>query len=209
MMTKISERFPWVWALAGAFGVLVMQGVATGQFGAAAVLPGLATAAFLVLAALAQSFAMMTAPGNVDLSIPAVVTLSAFVSVEVVAGRDAMVVPGLLAGLGIGAAVGLANAACILWLRIPAIIATLATGYIVTTLCLLANRQLGTNAIAPLLREAAAGRIAGVPAILAVAGLLAGLAGSSMRARRSAACCWPRGRAGPRPPLRACRYGAS
>src|SRR5690606_4026647 len=102
-------------------------------------------------------------------SIPGTITLSAFVSVALIGGENAMLLPGLLAALAIGAAVGFVNAACILWLRIPAIIATLATGYVLTTLCLIQNRSLGTNAIAPLLREAAMGRIAGVPVIVVIA----------------------------------------
>jgi len=170
-------RAPWLWALLGVLAVWALQCAASGTLSVNALLAAVGTAAFLAIAALAQSFPMMTAPGNVDLSIPSVITLSGYMSVQLISGSNEAALPGLLLGMGIGAAVGVLNAVCILILRIPAIIATLATGYVVTTLCLLENRSLSANTAAPVLRFVASGEIAGIPAIaLVVIALSVGIA---------------------------------
>ena len=52
-------------------------------------------------------FVITLGPGNVDLSIPATITLAGAVAMKVMDGSDAMILPGLLAALACGVAVGL------------------------------------------------------------------------------------------------------
>jgi ribose transport system permease protein len=60
--------------------------------------------------------------------------------------------------------VGLVNDALVIWLRIPAIIATLATGYILASAALMTNASnFGPRAVAPALRWLASGKVGGVP----------------------------------------------
>jgi len=127
-----------------------------------------------VLVALGQTAVVTTGRGNIDLSIASVMTLSAYLALIVVGGRDAMVLPGLAAALALGLLVGAVNAWLVVAARIPAIIATLATGYVLASATLLANGAIPGFAIAPSLRLLATGRLAGVPimaliAVLAVA----------------------------------------
>ena len=166
------------WAFAGIF-VLLLWGVlsvATARFSLAS-LSGVATSAsFLALVAIGQMFAVATGGGNVDLSIPGVVTLSAFATMILSGGSDAGLLRALPVVLAIGLLTGGVNALLILRLRIPAIIATLAVGYVLETASLLANRRFSTFAISPLLRALATARPAGVPVILLLALALAATA---------------------------------
>jgi len=133
-------------------------------------LSGVATsAAFLLIAALGQMIVVTTGRGNIDLSIPSVITLSAFATVTISGGQDVRL--GLTIGaVGVlGALTGLTNAALVVLLGIPAIIATLATGYMLATATLLVNQLVKPGGTAETLAWLAAGRVGGVP----VAGLLA------------------------------------
>ena len=137
------------------------------------------TATFLAIVAIGQMFVVTTGRGNIDLSIPSVVTLAAYVTVTTSGGTDAglPLTLGALALLGLGT--GLLNAALVLLLRIPAIISTLATGYMLATLTLLVNRQVKSAGTPDTLGFLATGRIGGFPvativglAVVALAGLL-------------------------------------
>jgi ribose transport system permease protein len=113
-----------------------------------------------------------TGDGAIDLSIPSVITLSAFVLTSVTNGQDARLTLGLLVVVAIGALVGWVNALIVNGLRIPPIIATLAVGYILTTATLIYNRGFTTYAVSPLLAYVASGRVLGFPLILILAMVL-------------------------------------
>lgn len=178
------------WAFAG-IGVLVLWAalsVATARFSLDS-LSGVATSAsFLAVVAIGQMFAVATGGGNVDLSIPGVVTLSAFATMILSGGTDAGLLRALPAVLAIGVVTGALNATLILKLRIPAIIATLAVGYVLETATLLANRRFTTFAISPVLHALATARPGGVPAILLLA--LALVAGTAALIGRSGYGRW-------------------
>ena len=94
-------------------------------------------------------FVVTTGRGNIDLSIASVITLSAYVALLTIQGRDANLPWGVLVALLLGLAVELMNTALVVRLRVPAIIATLATGYILATATLLANRSIHGFDVAP------------------------------------------------------------
>lgn len=79
----------------------------------------------LLLVAIGQTFALLV--GGVDLSVGSVITLSVVLASGVMQGQESMALPGVIACLAAGAAVGLANALLIVKLRIPPFIVTLAT----------------------------------------------------------------------------------
>jgi ribose transport system permease protein len=148
-------------------------------------LSGVATsAAFLLIAALGQMVVVTTGRGNIDLSIPSVITLAAFATVTVSGGEDANLPLTLAALLGLGLVTGLVNGALVVLLRIPAIIATLATGYMLATLTLLVNRQVKSSGTAEWLDWLATGRLAGVPVVALLALLV--VAALSLILRRTA-----------------------
>jgi ribose transport system permease protein len=85
-----------------------------------------------------------------------------------VGGRDANLGWGVLVALFLGPLVGVVNAALVVRVRVPAIIATLATGYVLATATLLSNRSIHGFAVSPALKIVAAGRFLGAPIMLFV-----------------------------------------
>jgi ribose transport system permease protein len=138
----------------------------TDRFSVASLSGILLSASFLSVVGLGQMFVVTTGRGNIDLSIASVITLSAYVALLTVRGQDANLAWGVLVALGLGLVVGLLNAALVVHLRVPAIIATLATGYVLATATLLSNRSIHGFAVSPTLKVVAAGRIFGAPIML-------------------------------------------
>jgi ribose transport system permease protein len=164
-----AEKRRWIWPLLGILVLWLVLGALTSRFSVQSLSGVVASAAFLLFPALGQMFVVATGRGNIDLSIPGIITLSAFLSMNVVNGSDAMLPAGLACVVAAGLLVGAANAFLVLALRIPAMIATLATGYVLATAVLLANRTFSTYQVSPVLSWVATGRIAGIPVIVLLA----------------------------------------
>lgn len=123
---------PWLWSFVGAALVYLAAIAFTGGHGAGGMITAaLSLAVFMVIAGVGQMFVITLGPGNVDLSLPANIGLASAVSMTVMGGSDAMVVPGLLAAIASGMAIGVFNYALIWLLRIPPIIATLSASFII------------------------------------------------------------------------------
>ena len=156
------------WSFA-ALGVLILWGalsITTQRFSLQSLSGVASSASFLAIVAVGQMFVVASGGGNIDLSIPSVITLSAFISIILSGGTDQGLIVALPAVLAMGMLTGAVNALLVLKLRIPAIIATLAVGYVLDTATLLANRSFSIFAISPLLRTLASARVSGIPTIL-------------------------------------------
>ncbi|WP_018717741.1 ABC transporter permease [Arhodomonas aquaeolei] len=173
----------WIWS---AIGVVVLWGILSvfaESFSLQSLSGVLTSTAFLTMVAIGQMFVVSTGRGNIDLSIPSVVTFSAFVGMSIIQGSVAMVPAGLLAVVVIGAVVGSVNAFLVLRLGIPAIIATLATGYIMATAVLLANQHFSTFAVDPVLKTLTTGKLLGFPVITLVSLVIVAFAAWVLRTR--------------------------
>lgn len=159
----------WVWSAGTVLILWLILSVVTNRFSIASLSGILLSASFLTVVGIGQMFVVTTGRGNIDLSIPSVVTLSAYVALLTIRGEDANLIIGIPVAIGLGLAVGLINGAIVVLLRIPAIIATLATGYMLATATQLSNRAITGFAVSPLLKYIASGRLAGVPVMLIVA----------------------------------------
>ncbi|HUG21534.1 ABC transporter permease [Piscinibacter sp.] len=160
---------PWVgsWIaalLAWLATVFIAQGQGSGDLLAAA----LSFGAFTVLVSLGQMLVISAGPGNADLAIPSSIALSSAVGMIVMNGSDAMIVPGLLAAVAAGAAVGLFNFGLIRLLRIPPIIATLSGALIVTSVAISIGRGLKIKP-PPAFSDLVSLRIVGVPLLALIA----------------------------------------
>ncbi len=154
---------PWVWAFLGAFVVWVSTILFTGGTGAGEILSAaLAFATFSVIVGIGQMYVITLGPGNVDLSIPATMTFAGAVSMKIMDSQDLLLVPGLLIALLCGLVVGLFNYALIRLLRIPPIIATLSSSFLVQSCAIAYGRGLKIKP-PPLLAEFTTAKIAGVP----------------------------------------------
>jgi len=168
-VTRLLARNRWVWSALGVLVLWATLSLLTERVSLHALSGVAASAAFLLIAALGQMLVVTTGRGNIDLSIPSVITLSAYVTVTVSGGHDANLPTTLLAVAALGLGTGLANAALVVLFRIPAIIGTLATGYMLATLTLLTNRQVKTGRTAETLVFLGAGRLGGVPVVALIA----------------------------------------
>jgi ribose transport system permease protein len=167
-MKKLFEQ-PWIWAFLGIVALWILLSIGAHQVSLGNLSGIVASAALLCIVAIGQMLVVTTGDGAVDLSIPSVITLSAFVATSVTGGQDARLLLGLVIVAAIGLCVGWANALIVNRLRIPPIIATLAVGYILTTATLIFNRGFKTYAVSPMLVYVASGRVFGVPIILLLA----------------------------------------
>ncbi|MEL7893568.1 ABC transporter permease [Vreelandella neptunia] len=163
------SRKPWIWAwlAAGATYLATLLVVSSG--GAGALLYAAFTfASFAVIVGIGQMFVITLGPGNVDLSIPATMTLAGTLALKFMATDGALILPGLLIALGIGLTCGVFNFLLILLLRIPPIIATLSSSFLFQSVAIWSNRGLRIKP-PPLLADFSTGGILGIPNIALVA----------------------------------------
>jgi ribose transport system permease protein len=128
-------RRPWIWSFAGALLVWLAAVLFTGGYGAGGMLTaGFSLAVFAVIVGVGQMFVITLGPGNVDLSLPANIGLASAVAMKTMGGDDSLVAIGLLAALGCGLAIGVANYLLIRLLKIPPIIATLSASFVIQSI---------------------------------------------------------------------------
>jgi ribose transport system permease protein len=162
-------RKPWLLSFVGALAVWLVTILATGGASTVGVSQAALTfAAFSVIVGLGQMFVITLGPGNIDLALPATMTLGGTVALKLMAERNGMILPGFAAALAVGAAVGVINYALIKALRIPPIIATLAMSFLVLSAAIATNRGLRIKP-PPLLADFSTGYSLGIPNLALVA----------------------------------------
>lgn len=166
LFAKVS-RPPWLWSGLGALVLWVAIG-AIAQRGMFATLQGtIQSGSFLVLAGVGQLLVISAGTGNIDLSIPGVMTLSSITALTVANGDNSRAWIGVGAGVIVGLAVAMLNIVSIFLVGIPPIVSTLATGLIVQSAVLGVSSTL--NAPVPqVLSDFASARIYGVPLVAVV-----------------------------------------
>ncbi|MGO4569842.1 ABC transporter permease [Rhizobium sp. 2YAF20] len=136
-------RKPWIWSFVAAFLVWFVTILFTGGASTLGLSQAALTfAAFSIVVGIGQMFVITLGPGNIDLCVPATMTLAGTVSLKFMDGQDSMIVFGLLVAIAVGVAVGIGNYALIKLLRIPPIIATLSMSFIVQSTAIWTNRGL-------------------------------------------------------------------
>lgn len=134
---------PWIWSFVAAVSVwLATIGVTGGASTIGLSQAALTFAAFSVLVGIGQMFVITLGPGNIDLSVPATMTLAGTVALKYMDGQNDLILHGLAIAVVIGATVGVLNYALIKALRIPPIIATLSMSFIVQSAAIWTNRGL-------------------------------------------------------------------
>ena len=162
-------RKPWLLSFVGALAVWLVTILATGGASTVGVSQAALTfAAFSVIVGLGQMFVITLGPGNIDLALPATMTLGGTVALKLMAERNGMILPGFAAALAVGAAVGVINYALIKALRIPPIIATLAMSFLVLSAAIATNRGLRIKP-PPMLADFSTGYSLGIPNLALVA----------------------------------------
>ncbi|TDD15951.1 ABC transporter permease [Nonomuraea diastatica] len=118
--------------------------------------------AILALLAVGQSVVVITR--NLDLSVGSVVGLVAFVTADVLASGWGLV-PGVVFGVAIGAACGLLNGLLVSFCRVPALVVTLGTLYVIQGVdhYIAHGRQINAVDLPPALLSLGNGSVLGVP----------------------------------------------
>ena len=174
-------RKPWIWSFVGALVVWLAAIGFTGGYGAGGMITAaLSLAVFMVIVGIGQMFVITLGPGNVDLSLPTNIGLASAVAMKTMGQSDAMIAVGLLAALASGAAVGMFNYALIRLLRIPPIIATLSSSFIILSVDISYGRGLQIKP-PPAFAEFSNIKLAGIPVLALVAVVIAICAGVALQ----------------------------
>lgn len=169
-------RKPWIWSFAAAAAVWLVTIMATGGASAVGLTQATLTfAAFSVIVGTGQMFVITLGPGNIDLAVPATMTLAGTVALKYMDTQDALILPGLGIAVGIGIGVGVVNYALIKALRIPPIIATLAMSFVIQSAAIATNRGLRIKPPAAM-ADFTTGLTLGIPNLALVALAITGAA---------------------------------
>jgi ribose transport system permease protein len=158
----------WTWSFAGALLVWLITIISAEGRGAGATLTAaLGFAAFYVMAGMGQMLVVAAGPGNIDLSIPSVMTLAGYLATGAMRGHTSSLWLGFLVVLGVGGLAGLANVLLIRVARVPPMVATLSAGFIMQSITIAYSKTSPAKPPAPLM-DFALGRILGIPWIAIV-----------------------------------------
>ncbi len=164
-IVKNLRRETWVWSFIAAILVWLATIAYTDGQGAGAILTAaLSFATFSIIVGLGQMLVISSGPGNVDLSIPATITLAGVVAMKVMDTDTSRMVLGIAAAFGSSFLVGLMNYALIRMLRIPPIIATLSSSFLILSTAISYGRGIRIKPPPPL-ADFATARIMGVPIV--------------------------------------------
>ena len=164
----------WMPAAIGCIALWILMGVfGSGKISIGSLVDNAYTASFLAIAGLAQMLVVTTGRGAIDLSIPGMITLGAYVSMGIANGQNRMIIPALLAVAVCGIVAGFFNSMMVTRLKIPAIIATMAMNYIIVTATMLIGKNFNVFTVPAILKNIATFRIAGLPIMIAIVILIA------------------------------------
>lgn len=154
---------PWIWSwCAAALAFALTLGLTSGRGASELAYAALSFGAFAAIVGLGQMLVITLGPGNVDLSIPATMTLAATLALKAMGTTPGTELMGLGIALAVGLGAGIANFALIFLLRLPPIIATLAASLIYQSLAIWSNRGLRIKP-PPGLADFSTGRFLGLP----------------------------------------------
>lgn len=163
------KKIPWIWAALGSLIMWLALGILANGLNFGSLIAASTNASLLAIVSLGQMLVITTGGGAIDLSIPNVITLSAFLFAGISSGSNLKALYAIPIVLLIGSTVGLLNAFAVLFLNIPPMIATLAIGYIVMTVILLYNPHFTTAYVPSVLIHIARDRLFGfLPIVLLI-----------------------------------------
>ncbi len=164
-LNSIINRIPWIWACLGSLFCWIAICVISGHLDFESLLVNASLASLLAIVSFGQMFAMTSGNGGIDLSIPYVITLSAFMSFGLYQTFNNFFMV-LLIVAATGIVIGFLNAVAIIVFEIPPIIATMAVGYIVSSAVLVYATGFRSSITSKVFLTVASGRVFGIPVLL-------------------------------------------
>lgn len=132
-MKKFVSKNAFIWPLLGSLILWIAIFAVTGKFTVNQLFSSAKLCSFALLLALGQMIVVTSGEGAIDLSQQYILTLTAYISCDLMQYN---VLLGLVVAVAVGALCGLLNGVINIYLKVPAMITTLATGYIIFTLVL-------------------------------------------------------------------------
>ena len=135
---EITQKNACIWPIAGCVVLLIMITAVTGSFNLSVIASGAKLCVFALLLGLGQMIVVTSGDGAIDLSQKYILTLTAYVSCTVMAKN---VLLGLVVAIIVGALCGFISSCVNVFLKVPAMITTLATGYLFYTVILVVSSK--------------------------------------------------------------------
>ena len=129
----------WLWAFTASVVIWIIICIISGRIALDTLMINITISSFLILTALGQMVVITSGNGAIDLSMPYVITLSAYI-MSYFTGDGGSILLGLVVSLAICMVIGLIIGVIIVKLRVPPIITSLAVGYMVYTAALKLQR---------------------------------------------------------------------
>ncbi|GHS94934.1 ABC transporter permease [Synergistales bacterium] len=125
----------WIWPYIGSLLIyVVISFLSEGGFNLKTLFLNMTLATFAFLLGVSEMLVITSGDGAIDMSVPYTVTLCAYISAAWL--REGSVLAGILLIIAICVAVGLLNGVINVYFQVPAMIGTLAVGYILYTVVL-------------------------------------------------------------------------
>ena len=153
----------WFWPAVASLVLLSMVVLLTGELRMGTITANLTAASFLAMVGIGQMFPIASGEGGIDLSIPSVMSFSAFIAVKMIGTEPLSLLMTVPVAVGFGLLVGAVNGVVVTCLRIPPIIGTLATGFVVLTLVQIISASGATTINNRALVEVIRGSVLGIP----------------------------------------------
>lgn len=163
------RRYPWALSFVGSVCAFIAIEIVSHHFSFQNLTVNLGLAGFLTVAGLGQMFAITGGGGGIDLSVPEVLTLSAMASTAITHGHAGLTFSGAAAALGVGLVAGAANGCLVVFLGLPPIVATLASGFVMESLIQIYYPKAEAGAPSHSLAQFVHGHFLGLPVMLWVA----------------------------------------
>lgn len=176
------------WVLLALIALLwLLLGLFTPAFwSAASMVPLLVSVAPISLIGVGMTFVMIT--GGIDVSVGGMVMLTAVVTAKLLVGPGVPAIVAVLAGIGLGALLGLLNGAIVAWGRVHPIVVTFGTANLFQFFALRTFNSSTISGLPPVFAvfgRGAAGRTFGIPHSFVLTLLIVGLAWWFLRHFRS------------------------
>ena len=133
-MKQWLEKNPWIWPLIGSIVLWVLIGALSGNVRVAVLVSSVSLASFSILLGFGQMMVVTSGNGAIDLSATYILTFAAYIACSFM---EVNILLGFLVAMAVGALVGVVNALINIYLKVPVMITTLATGYIVYSMILI------------------------------------------------------------------------
>jgi ribose transport system permease protein len=130
-------------------------------------------ASFIAIAALGQMLVVTTGRGAIDLSIPFTITLCVYVATIIQDGGDQNLAASIGATLLVGVLVGAVNGFAVVVLRVPAMVATLAVGFIAQSVVQIISSTGGHAGSSPAVAAASRSNVLGIPIFVIITVVIA------------------------------------